>query len=214
MATRTRAPLDQGFLNGLGGTFFKQLADGRWACFFLFGGKFSRLGRKKGRILPSEATGRLFRRVASASILLGGVAMYVGLVQAGRWVAANDPTMHFSPVNFSLILAAGVAAGAVPVSAAALWLRRRSRHFPIADETLSPGEHRYQTRHMNWIGLLAALVMCFEAGKEYARHQNEFVDAVQWNLAGGIIISSILIVNLNLIIRAARRRAPTQTASR
>jgi len=53
MATRTRAPLDQGLLNGLGGTFFKQLADGRWACFF-FGGK-------KGRILPSEATGRLFR---------------------------------------------------------------------------------------------------------------------------------------------------------
>ncbi|HJO24342.1 MAG: hypothetical protein QF890_01620 [Myxococcota bacterium] len=39
MATRTRAPLDSGLLNAPGGTFFKQLADGRWACFFMFGGR-------------------------------------------------------------------------------------------------------------------------------------------------------------------------------
>ena len=193
MTTKTRAPLDAGLLNALGVTFFKQLRDGRWACFFLFGGK-------KGRILPSESTGRLFRWVSSASMLLGFVALFTGSVQAGLWVSTSHSTM-----NLPVILAAGFAAWAIPVLPSALWVRRRFRRLPKTDEALSPEEGCYQGRTTAWIGFAMAAVLFFEAGVSYAENHRELVAGGMLSLAGGIVFISISVLLLNHIIRAAHR---------
>ena len=114
-------------LNGLGGTFFKQLADGRWACFFLFGGK-------KGRILPSEATGWLIRRVSGTSALLGA----------------------------SVLL--GLAIFWATYLLGALWLRRRYRQLPVTEEPLSTEETVPESRATVWCVFMGTVAMSFGAG--------------------------------------------------
>ena len=201
MATGTGTPLDQGLMNGLGGTFFKQLADGHWACFF-FGGK-------KGRILPSEATGRLFRWVSSTGMLLGFVALSIGLRESARWIAHNHPTTSVWP-----ILAVGFAAWAVPVLVSTLWIRRRYRRLPITEKTLSREETRYQVRAVFWILLAAAPFPLFMAGALYAENNYELIHQAVLFGALGIFLVGLSGTALSLIIRAARRRAsnPPETA--
>ncbi len=180
MATRTRAPLDSGLLNAPGGTLFKQLADGRWACFFMFGGK-------KGRILPSEATGRLIARVSSASLLLG----WVGLFVVGP--------LTTDAVAFGVFVAPSLIAG--------IWLRRHYGRLPKTDETLSRAEHLYQARSFAWFGFAMAILLSFKAGVSYAENHYEMVGNAVMLLAAGITIAGISYYHLNMIIRAAHRRA-------
>lgn len=197
MATKTRALLDEGLLSAAGSAAFKQLPDGRWACFFMFGGK-------KGRILPSEATGWLIRRVSGTSVFLGasvflGWVTFAGAKVPDPWMTATDLT-----ARILLTLATGFAAYSIPVVTSGLWLRRRYRGLPTTNETLSREEGRYQARIMAWIGFAAAALFLWGAGVTFAANQYTVFQSI-FLLVGGTTIAGLSAFHLNQLIRAAHR---------
>ena len=206
MATKTHAPLDSGLLNALGITLFKQLPDHRWACFFLFGGK-------KGRILPSEETGRFIVRVAFTGSLVGCIASGIALIGVARLEIVNPATDLLVRCTAAL---APLVGSVVPTG---LWLRRRYGNLPTTQERLTRGEFRFQIRGFFWLGLALATVVLFSSGYIYGvgRAEEALFDFPYAKLlfatipATATTLAAICILSLELILRAAHRGGSTQT---